>query len=145
MRPHDALATVLASPVGVVVENRTLIIQILLILGIISITAWLFIKRGARQLAIRRLIILAFMSFAVLAVIFPTSVTTVARFVGVGRGTDLLLYATVVVLLGLIALQEARTKTAEKRTTKLARKVAVAEAESPEAYRNHALTSSKNT
>ncbi|RUP87623.1 DUF2304 domain-containing protein [Dermabacter sp. HSID17554] len=135
----------MASPVGVVVENRTLIIQILLILGIISITAWLFIKRGARQLAIRRLIILAFMSFAVLAVIFPTSVTTVARFVGVGRGTDLLLYATVVVLLGLIALQEARTKTAEKRTTKLARKVAVAEAESPEAYRNHALTSSKNT
>ena len=80
-----------------------------------------------------------------LAVIFPASVTAIARFVGVGRGTDLLLYATVVVLLGFLALQEARTKTAEKRTTKLARKVAVYEAESPEAYRNHALAASKET
>ncbi|WP_279064024.1 DUF2304 domain-containing protein [Dermabacter hominis] len=138
-------STVMASPAGVVVENRTLIIQVLLILGIVAITGWLFIKRGARQLAIRRLLILAFAGFAVLAVIFPASVTAIARFVGVGRGTDLLLYATVVVLLGFLALQEARTKTAEKRTTKLARKVAVYEAESPEAYRNHALAASKET
>ena len=139
MSTYDTLATVIASPVGVVLENRTLIIQLLLILGIIVITAWLFITRGARQLAIRRLIILAFAVFAVLAVLFPNAVTVVARFVGVGRGTDLLLYATVIVLFGFLALHEARSKATEKRTTKLARKVAVYEAESPEAYRNHAL------
>ena len=44
--------------------------------------------------------------------------------VGVGRGADLLLYATVLVLLGFLALQEARTKAAEKRTTYLARRLA---------------------
>ena len=75
-------STVIASPAGVVLENRTLIIQVLLILGIVGITGWLFIKRGARQLAIRRLLILAFAGFAVLAVIFPASVTAIARFVG---------------------------------------------------------------
>ncbi len=136
------MTDILSSPSEVIFDSRTLLIQILLILGIVAITAWLFLKRGAKQLAIRRLIILAFAVFAVLAVVFPNAVTVVAQFVGVGRGTDLLLYATVVVLLGFLALQEARTKTAEKRTTKLARKVAVYEAESPEAYRNHALTAS---
>ncbi len=136
------MTDILSSPSEAIFDSRTLLIQILLILGIVAITAWLFLKRGAKQLAIRRLIILAFAVFAVLAVVFPNAVTVVAQFVGVGRGTDLLLYATVVVLLGFLALQEARTKTAEKRTTKLARKVAVYEAESPEAYRNHALTAS---
>lgn len=136
---------ILSSPTELVLDSRSLIIQIILILGILGITAWLFIKRGAKQLAIRRLIILAFAVFAVLAVIFPGAVTTVAQFVGVGRGTDLLLYATVVVLLGFLALQEARTKNAEKRTTKLARKVAVYEAEQPEAFRNHALKVTKNS
>lgn len=135
----------LSSPTQVIFDSRTLIIQVILILGILGITAWLFIKRGAKQLAIRRLIILAFAVFAVLAVIFPGAVTAVAWFVGVGRGTDLLLYATVVVLLGFLALQEARTKNAEKRTTKLARKVAVYEAEQPEAFRNHALNATKES
>lgn len=135
----------LSSPTQVIFDSRTLIIQVILILGILGITAWLFIKRGAKQLAIRRLIILAFAVFAVLAVIFPGAVTAVAWFVGVGRGTDLLLYATVVVLLGFLALQEARTKNAEKRTTKLARKVAVYEAEQPEAFRNHALNATKGS
>lgn len=117
-----------AAPAAIVTENRTAIIQVLLILGIVSITGWLFIKRGAKQLAIRRLLIIAFAMFAVCTVLFPGILSSVARFVGVGRGTDLLLYATVVVLLGFLALQEARTKNAEKRTTYLARKIAIAEA-----------------
>lgn len=139
------MTDILSSPTGLVLDSRSLIIQIILILGILGITAWLFIKRGAKQLAIRRLLILAFAVFAVLAVIFPGAVTALAQFVGVGRGTDLLLYATVVVLLGFLALQEARTKNAEKRTTKLARKVSVYEAEQPEAYRNHALNVTKDS
>ena len=50
----------------------------------------------------RRLLILAFAAFAIAAVAFPSLLTRIAGLVGVGRGTDLLLYATVMVLLGHI-------------------------------------------
>ena len=46
---------------------------------------------------------------------------------------------TVLVLLGFLALQEARTKAAEKRTTYLARRLALDEAEQPDRYRERAL------
>jgi hypothetical protein len=115
--------------------GSTLAIQILLILGILGITFWLFRTRGARQLAVRRLLIIGFAVFAVAAVASPRLLTRLAHLLGVGRGTDLLLYATVIVLLGLIALQEVRAKNEEKRTTHLARRIALDEAEQPEAYR----------
>ncbi|MGP5035570.1 DUF2304 domain-containing protein [Brachybacterium sp. JB7] len=121
------------------VESRTFIIQLLLVLGIVGIIAWLFIKRGAKQLAVRRLLIIAFAFFAVVTVLFPGMLSRVANLVGVGRGADLLLYATVLVLLGFLALQEARTKAAEKRTTYLARRLALDEAQPPSQYRAAAL------
>ena len=121
------------------VSNRAFIIQLLLVLGIVVIVAWLFHRRGAKQLAVRRLLIIAFAVFAVAAVIFPGVLTRVANMVGVGRGADLLLYATVLVLLGFLVLQEARTKAAEKRTTYLARRLALDEAEQPEEYRRQVL------
>ncbi len=125
----------LAISTGSAFANRAFIIQLLLIAGILGITAWLFVKRGAKQLAVRRMLIILFALFAVATVLFPTILTKVAQFVGVGRGADLLLYATVVVLLGMIALQEARTKNAEKRTTYLARRLAIDEARPPEQVR----------
>ena len=121
------------------VGSRTFIIQLLLVLGIVVIIAWLFMKRGAKQLAVRRLLIIAFAVFAVLTVLFPSVLTKVANLVGVGRGADLLLYLTVLVLLGFLALQEARTKAAEKRTTYLARRLALDEAVPPAEYREKAL------
>ena len=86
------------------VGSRTFIIQLVLVLGIVVIVGWLFMKRGAKQLAVRRLLVIAFGLFAVLTVLFPGTLTRVAHLMGVGRGADLLLYATVLVLLGLIAL-----------------------------------------
>lgn len=136
MGAHELiLALVPALDVG----SRTFIIQLLLVLGIVSIIAWLFIKRGAKQLAVRRLLVIAFAAFAVLTVMFPGMLSRVANLVGVGRGADLLLYATVLVLLGFLALQEARTKAAEKRTTYLARRLALDEAVPPSQYRAEAL------
>ena len=121
------------------VGSRTFIIQLVLVLGIVVIVGWLFMKRGAKQLAVRRLLVIAFALFAVLTVLFPSMLSRVANLVGVGRGADLLLYATVLVLLGFLALQEARTKAAEKRTTYLARRLALDEAEQPAAFRDRAL------
>lgn len=120
-------------------SGRTFIIQLLLIAGIVAIVVWLFMTRGAKQLAVRRLLIIAFALFALITVLFPTMLTYVANLVGVGRGADLLLYATVLVLLGFLALQEARTKAAEKRTTYLARRLAIDEAEPAAQYRERSL------
>ncbi len=133
----DPLLEALGPALGV--SGRTFIIQLLLIAGIVAIVAWLFAKRGAKQLAVRRLLIIAFAVFALIAVLFPALLTYVANLVGVGRGADLLLYATVLVLLGFLALQEARTKAAEKRTTYLARRLAIDEAEPALQYRERSL------
>jgi len=121
------------------VGSRTFIIQLVLVVGIVVIVGWLFMKRGAKQLAVRRLLIIAFAVFAVLTVLFPGVLTRFANIVGVGRGADLLLYATVLVLLGFLALQEARTKAAEKRTTYLARRLALDEAEQPDQFRERSV------
>lgn len=136
MGGHD-LMLALGPSIGV--GSRTFIIQLLLVLGVVVIIGWLFMKRGAKQLAVRRLLIIAFAVFAVLTILFPGVLTRVANLVGVGRGADLLLYATVLVLLGFLALQEARTKAAEKRTTYLARRLALDEAEQPAQYRERVL------
>ncbi|AXK45540.1 DUF2304 domain-containing protein [Brachybacterium saurashtrense] len=135
MGEHDLLLGLGPTLVG----NRTVIIQLLLVAGIVAIVGWLFVTRGAKQLAVRRLLVIAFAVFAVLTVLFPSMLSRVANLVGVGRGADLLLYATVLVLLGFLALQEARTKAAEKRTTYLARRLALDEAEQPAAFRGRAL------
>ena len=135
MGEHDLILALGPTLVG----NRTFIVQLLLVLGIVGIVAWLFVKRGAKQLAVRRLLIIAFAVFAVLTVLFPGMLSRVANLVGVGRGADLLLYATVLVLLGFLALQEARTKNAEKRTTYLARRLSLDEAEQPAEYRRRVL------
>src|SRR5699024_7367856 len=121
------------------VGNRTIIVQLLLLLGVVVIVSWLFVKSGATQLAVRRLLIIAAAAFAGLTVLFPGMLSRVANLVGVGRGADLLLYATVLVLLGFLALQEARTKNAEKRTTYLARRLSLDEAEQPAEYRRRVL------
>jgi len=133
----DTLLEALGPALGV--SGRTFIIQLLLVAGIVAIVAWLFVKRGAKQLAVRRLLVIAFAVFAGLAVLFPTVLTRLANMVGVGRGADLLLYATVLVLLGFLALQEARTKNAEKRTTYLARRLSLDEAEPAPQYRERSL------
>ncbi|GAP79960.1 hypothetical protein Y09_2816 [Brachybacterium sp. SW0106-09] len=133
----DTLLEALGPTLGV--SGRTFIIQLLLVAGIVAIVAWLFVKRGAKQLAVRRLLVIAFAVFAALTVLFPTMLTRVAHMVGVGRGADLLLYATVLVLLGFLALQEARTKNSEKRTTYLARRLSLDEAEPAAQYRERSL------
>ena len=135
----DGLDQLIALGPALGVGSRTFIIQLVLVLGIVVIVGWLFMKRGAKQLAVRRLLVIAFALFAVLTVLFPSMLSRVANLVGVGRGADLLLYATVLVLLGFLALQEARTKAAEKRTTHLARRLALDEAEQPGSYRERAL------
>jgi hypothetical protein len=85
--------------------------------------------RGARHLAVRRIALVVVFLAAVVAIAYPELLNTIARFVGVGRGTDLLLYAMVVVLIGNIISTTRRHRHIEREVTRLARALALAQAE----------------
>lgn len=103
-----------------------MLIKILLIVVVLLLSLYMFkANLGAKQTAWRRLGILLFAVAAVLVVIFPGITTTVARFVGVGRGADLLLYGLVIVVLYNMLMQAKQRNAAERRLTKLAREVAI--------------------
>ena len=103
-----------------------MLIKILLIILVLGLSLFMFkANLGAKQTAWRRLGILLFAIAAVIVVIFPGITTAVARFLGVGRGADLLLYALVVVVLYNMLMQAKQRNAAERRLTKLAREVAI--------------------
>ena len=104
-------------------------IQILLIVAIVILALFTMRRTGAdSHLAIRRLLMGAFVVAAVLSVLFPQWLSWLAGLVGVGRGTDLLLYALVVVFLAFVYTQHRRNSALQRQLTLLARKIALIEA-----------------
>ena len=74
---------------------------------------------------------LAFAALAIASILFPETWTRVAKLVGVGRGTDMVLYALVVAFLSTTVTTYLRFREMEVRYTALARRMALAEAEPP--------------
>lgn len=107
-------------------DTGQLAIKIILIVVVAVFTVFLMLPgKGARHLAIRRLSMLGLLVLVVLAVIFPSSVTAVAQVLGVGRGTDLLLYGLIVVFIGNSLVVQRRHRKTDLEVTKLARLIAI--------------------
>ncbi|MFF4846982.1 DUF2304 domain-containing protein [Streptomyces sp. NPDC001194] len=103
-------------------------IQLLLIAGSVSM-ALMFIRTWgqAKNRAWKRIAFSLFVIVNVYAVLRPTDVTWVAHQLGVGRGTDLVLYVMVLAM-GFLTLNTfLRFRSLEKKITDLARTVALAE------------------
>lgn len=103
--------------------------QFLLILAVI-IAAALAIRHlpGERSLALKRIFALLSVAAAVIAILFPGMLTSAAHLVGIGRGTDLLLYLSIVAAL-IFSVATVRAKArSDSRVTELARAVALMEA-----------------
>jgi len=83
--------------------------------------------RGARHLALRRVALIVFVLFAVASVLFPDVWNALAKLVGVGRGTDLLLYVLIIVFLGFMATSYLRFRGLEFQITQLSRRIALDE------------------
>lgn len=110
-----------------------MLIQIILIVAILVIGILLIRNPGSdSHLAIRRLLLFAFVVVAVLSILFPQWLTWAASLIGVGRGTDLLLYGLVVVVIVFIATQYRTTVEQNRRITQLARRLALLEARQKE-------------
>jgi small membrane protein len=108
-------------------------IQILLIVGVVAIGAFFMRRTGAdSHLAIRRLLFGVFVLAAVLSILFPQWLTWVANLIGVGRGTDLLLYALILMFLVFVYTQSRRNAAQQRRLTLLARKLALLQASGSE-------------
>ncbi len=87
--------------------------------------------RGDRGMAIRRLALLLVIGVGIVAVAFPHLTNGLAVFLGIGRGTDLLLYGLIVVFLGYTVASAAHTRRLDRQITDLARALALAQASSP--------------
>lgn len=110
---------------------KMLLIQVLLIAVVILVVARLFRSRGARAQAIRRIGLVIFAGFAAVSILFPDVWSSLARVVGVGRGTDLVLYALVVAFLSFTVTTYLRFRDLETNYTRLARRIALSEAPRP--------------
>ncbi|MEA5122004.1 MAG: DUF2304 domain-containing protein [Propionibacterium sp.] len=107
-----------------------IVIKVLLITALVVLMAILLVPgKGARPLAIRRLTYLLLLVAAIAAVIFPNWLSWTAALVGVGRGTDLLLYGLVVVFISHSMSSKSRHVESDRRFTALARRIAIDDAE----------------
>lgn len=104
-------------------------IQFALIVAVVAIGAVFMRRTGAdSHLAIRRLLYGTFVIAAVLSILFPQWLTWFANLIGVGRGSDLLLYALIVMFLAFVYTQYRRNLNQQRQLTVLARRLALFEA-----------------
>lgn len=109
-----------------------IIVQVALVLAVIIVS--LALMRGgsnARHLAIRRIMLVLFACLAALSIFFPELLTRVARLLGIGRGTDLVLYGLIVSFLVFMATTYQRFRHMESTLTKLSRRIALDETPPP--------------
>lgn len=117
-----------------------MLIKALLIGAFLAMLVY-FVRAGKsmRASAWRRILLVLFVVAAIVAVLYPDELTVIANMLGVGRGADLLLYATVAALVFSLLVIYAKFKDAESKIDELARHVAILESlEQGEAKAPHA-------
>jgi hypothetical protein len=102
----------------------------ILLLAALAVVGYYAVKGSRRALhrVVWRGFVMAAVVAGVAAVIYPNGLTKVAVAVGVGRGTDLLLYIMVVTFMLVSVVLFRRLNDLERRYVTLARAVAIAEA-----------------
>lgn len=81
--------------------------------------------KSASHLALRRLGMMMFVLFAVIAAVFPGIVSRLAFFFGIGRGTDFLLYGLTLAFFGSVVTSYRRDSANDKKLTHIARTIAL--------------------
>lgn len=109
-----------------------LIVQVLLLLGILGVLL-IVVRRGqtVRTRAFKRLAFVAFLMATVYAILRPRDVTWVANRIGVGRGTDLLLYCLAMAFFAWAVNTYVRFRNLEARFAELVRTVALQNVQPP--------------
>lgn len=103
---------------------KVLLISATLLFGLLTLRG----GRPATNQALRRMVLLMLVPLGVVAVAFPNSTSWVANLVGVGRGTDLVLYAFVMMFLFTTLANYQRLHHLENQLIELTRELALHEA-----------------
>lgn len=108
-------------------------IQVLLIVSIIALLVYLLrSRRSAQSKAWVKVGYVLFVFAGVYAVLRPNDTTVVAHWLGVARGTDLMLYALIIAFSFTTLSTYLRFKDLELRYARLARAIALEGARAPE-------------
>jgi small membrane protein len=108
-------------------------IQVLLIASIVALLVYLLrSRRSAQSRAWVKVGYVAFVVAGVYAVLRPNDTTVVAHWVGVDRGTDLMLYALIIAFVFTTLSAYMRFKDLDLRYARLARAIALESAQPPE-------------
>jgi small membrane protein len=103
-----------------------MIIQVILVLFIIFAVSKVALRYKDKIISLQELVLWTIFWFLVgFVVIFPESTSYVANLVGVGRGVDLVIYLSVLILFYLVFRVLVRLDKTEKDITKVVRKVAL--------------------
>ncbi|MGQ7294928.1 DUF2304 domain-containing protein [Quadrisphaera sp. KR29] len=123
---------------------ESVLIKALLMAGI-GVVALLFVRghSTARHQAVRRVAVVGFVGLAIASLLFPQTWQSAASVLGVGRGTDLLLYATILAFLGFMVTSYLRTRDLQRQVTVLSRRLALDEAAARAAARSAAQTAAQ--
>lgn len=107
-----------------------MLIQFILVLAVLTIM-YVFVRSSGTIYvqASKRIALVLFALANVYAVMRPNDLSVIAHFLGVGRGTDLVLYALVVAFMAGMFSMYQRFRVVDRRYTELARTVAIREAE----------------
>lgn len=108
-------------------------IKVLLIAAVLSLLGYLLgSRRSAKSRAWVKVGYLMFVVTGIYAVLRPDDTTVVANWVGVRRGTDLMLYMLIVAFAFTTLSTYLRFRELELRYARLARVIALAHAQPPE-------------
>jgi hypothetical protein len=109
-----------------------MLIQFLLLAAVLLLLVFFLRNHGtSRTRAGAKIAFVLFLVFGVVAVLYPDATTTIAHWVQVGRGTDLLLYLMVVAFAFTVINTYLRFRDWELRQARLARALALRDAEPP--------------
>lgn len=106
-----------------------MIIRVLLIIGILTLIVWILGRRNTiRGQAWLKLLTILLLIFAIITVAFPGTTNSIAHFVGVGRGADLLLYVVTLAFLYSLLIQYMHRQDENEKIVRLSRRLAIEEA-----------------
>jgi hypothetical protein len=107
-----------------------MLIQIILVAAVFASLVFFMRNSSATRLrASKKLLLVVFIIFATITILWPQTMTDIAHLVGVGRGADLLLYGLVIGFVFVVLSVYLKFKDMEYRYTKLARHIALVEAD----------------
>lgn len=115
--------------------------QLILITALVGIAVYVIrAQPSARHLALRRLTVFAALIVGIIVVLSPGWLTAAANLLGIGRGTDLLVYVSIVAFMLYVVSDYKKSVLLSRTTTELARAITLSEARTEDRIREQAAS-----